>query len=64
MGRRFHRGFTAAEKTELWDRLASSGQRLKGNPAFMFNGTADSHLRGAYQLVPRTLRLVWMMSAK
>src|SRR6266404_269405 len=28
MGRRFHRGFTAAEKTELWDRW-QRGESLK-----------------------------------
>jgi hypothetical protein len=28
MGRRFHRGFTAAEKTELWDRW-KRGESLK-----------------------------------
>ena len=34
MGQRFHRGFTAAEKTELWDRW-KRGESLKAiGPAF------------------------------
>src|SRR5437763_16754449 len=57
MGQRFHRGFTVAEKTELWDRW-KRGESLKaigrafGKPSssiYFFGGTAwwDSSCRAA-----------------
>ena len=58
MGRRFHGGFTAAEKTELWDRWkrgeslpAGEGMErfarneLRGDPSFELDamGTVSGH---------------------
>ena len=44
MGHRFHRGFTAAEKTELWDRWKRGGSLKAIGRAF---GKPSSSILGA-----------------
>ena len=52
MGQRFHRGFTAAEKTELWDRW-KRGKSLKAIGGLL----ASRHRRCIFWL-PRMVGLV------